>query len=124
MVVGLNVCDEIAPTLEVSVTPDSLWSANHKYVEVTATVLAADNFDPNPMVSLISVTSNEPDDGDDDGDTINDIVIVDDFTFDLRAERSGIGTGRVYTITYQVTDAYGNMTQQSASVYVPLSKGN
>ena len=124
MIAGLNVCDEIAPTLEVSVTPDNLWPASHKYVEVTATVLAADNLDPNPVVSLISVTSNEPDNGDDDGDTIDDIVIVDDFTFNLRAERSGIGTGRVYTITYQVTDACGNMTQQSASVYVPLSKGN
>ena len=101
-----------------------MWPANHKYVEVTATVPAADNFDPNPMVALLSVTSNEPDNGDDDGDTIDDIVIVDDFTFNLRAERSGIGTGRVYTITYQVTDACGNMTQQSASVYVPLSKGN
>jgi len=121
---GLDVCDEIAPTLEVSVTPDTLWPANHKYVEVKATVVAADNFDPNPSVTLVSVTSNEPDNGDDDGDTVDDIVIVDDFTFNLRAERSGIGTGRVYTITYQVTDACGNATQQSATVSVPLSQGN
>jgi len=121
---GLDVCDEIAPTLEVSVTPDTLWPANHKYVEVKATVVAADNFDPNPSVTLVSVTSNEPDNGDDDGDTVDDIVIVDDFTFNLRAERSGIGTGRVYTITYEVTDACGNATQQSATVSVPLSQGN
>ena len=117
---GLAVCDEIPPTLEVSVTPDILWPPNHLYVEVSATVIAADNFDPNPTVTLISVTSNEPDDGEDDGNTVNDIVILDDFTFKLRAERSGVGTGRIYTITYQVSDACGNVTEQSATVSVPL----
>jgi hypothetical protein len=39
-------------------------------------------------ITLVSVASNEPDDGLGDGDTANDIVIVDDFTFKLRAERS------------------------------------
>jgi hypothetical protein len=45
-------------------------------VTVKATVVAADNFDPKPTVTLLSVTSNEPDNGDDDGDTVNDIAIV------------------------------------------------
>jgi hypothetical protein len=120
---GLDVCDEIAPTLEVSVTPDTLWPPDHRYVEVQATVIAADNFDPNPTVTLVSVTSNEPDDGEDDGNTVNDIVIIDDFTFNLRAERSGVGTGRIYTITYQVSDACGNVTEGSATVSVPLNLG-
>ena len=124
VIVGLNVCESIAPTLEVSVTPDMLWPANHKYVEVKATVVASDNFDPDPTVTLVSVTSNEPDDADnDDGNTVDDIVIVDDYTFLLRAERSGMGTGRIYTITYMVTDDCGNQTVQSAVVTVPLNKG-
>jgi hypothetical protein len=121
VIAGLAVCDEIAPTLEVSVTPNLLWPPNHKYVDVTATVVVADNFDPNPTVTLLSVTSNEPDNGLGDGDTPNDIVIVDDFTFQLRAERSGTGEGRVYTITYQVSDACGNTTTASAEVIVPKS---
>ena len=74
-------------------------------------------------MTLVSVTSNEPDNGLGDGDTANDIVIVDDFTFNLRAERSGTGQGRVYTITYQVTDACGNSTLASATVTVPHDKG-
>jgi uncharacterized protein len=89
VIVGLAVCDEIAPTFtELSVTPTELWPANHKYVDVTATVIVSDNFDPNPTITLVSVTSNEPDDGLGDGDTPNDIVIVDDFHFQLRAERA------------------------------------
>ena len=60
--------------------------------------------------------------GNGDGDTVNDIVIVDDDTFQLRAERAGSGDGRVYTITYEVTDACGNSTLASATVNVPKSK--
>jgi uncharacterized protein len=119
VIVGLNVCDEIAPTVDVSVTPTQLWPVNHKYVWVYATVTADDNFDPNPTITLISVTSNEPDEGLGDGDMPNDIVIVDDYTFRLRAERSGLGEGRIYTVTYLVKDACGNETYATATVTVP-----
>jgi predicted extracellular nuclease len=122
VIIGLNVCDEIAPTLEVSVTPDILWPPRHQYVQVTATVIAADNFDQNPTVELVSITSNEPDNGLGDGDTANDIVILDDFTILLRAERSAHGTGRIYTLTYKVTDACGNETYATATVFVPLNQ--
>jgi len=124
VIVGLNVCDEVAPTFdEASVTPGTLGPVNHKYVDVKATVVVTDNFDPYPTVTLVSVTSNEPDDGLGDGDTPDDIIIVDDFTFQLRAERSGTVEERVYTITYQVTDACGNSTQVMLTVTVPHDMG-
>jgi hypothetical protein len=123
VIIGLDVCDEIAPTIDaLSVTPKELWPADHKYVDVAATVTVSDNFDSNPTITLVSVTSNEPDNGPGDGDTINDIVIVDDFHFMLRAERSGYGMGRIYTITYEVTDDCGNTTTGSTSVFVPRDK--
>ena len=121
--VALMCVDRTAPSLAVTVSPNSLWPPNHKYVTVQATVTSSDNSDPNPVVT-VSVTSNEPDNGEDDGDTVNDFVIVDNDTFKLRAERSGVGTGRIYTITYQVTDACGNVTTQTATVTVPLIQGN
>jgi hypothetical protein len=123
VIVGLKVCELVPPTITVTVTPDTLWSPNHKYVEIEATVIVSDNWDQNPTVTLISVTSNEPDDGEEDGNTVDDIVIVDDYNFLLRAERSDLGTGRIYTITYQVTDACGNSSIQFATVFVPISKG-
>ena len=117
----VGICDAVPPTVNVQVTPDTLWPPNHKYVTVNATV---DVFDAtgDTTVTLVSVTSNEPDNGDDDGNTVNDIVIVDDFAFNLRAERSGIGSGRFYTITYQVTDACGNSTVATATVTVPYNQ--
>ncbi|MBI5304482.1 MAG: lamin tail domain-containing protein [Chloroflexi bacterium] len=116
--------DRTAPTLNVGVSPNSLWPPNHKYVDVKATVTKSDNADPSPSLALVSVTSNEPDNGLGDGDTANDIVTVDDFNFKLRAERSGNGNGRIYTITYRLTDACGNVTTKNATVSVPLNQGN
>jgi hypothetical protein len=108
------------PALSVSVSPNLLWPPNHHYVTVEATVGFSADVD---TITLLSVTSNEPDDGLGDGDTANDIVIVDDFTFKLRAERSGAGTGRVYTITYQVTNTCGATTTASATVTVTHDQG-
>lgn len=116
----VGICETTAPVVEVTATPDTLWPPDHRYRDVTASVSVTDA-DPSTAVELVSVTSNEPDNGEDDGNTVNDIVIVDDFHFELRAERSGVGTGRVYTITYLVTDACGNSTSASATVTVPLS---
>jgi predicted extracellular nuclease len=124
VIVGLDLCEATPPQFDtLAVTPEVLWPANHKYVDVVATVAVSDNFDPSPTVTLVSVTSNEPDNGEDDGNTVDDIVIVDDYEFKLRAERSGIGTGRTYTITYEATDSCGNSAAGSAVVLVPLSRG-
>ena len=118
VLIGLSL-DTTAPELAVSVSPDVLSPPNHQYVTVQATVTATDGDAAEPTVELVSVTSNEPDNGKGDGNTTRDIVIVDDTTFRLRAERSGAGDGRVYTITYRATDAAGNSTTESATVTVP-----
>ncbi|HYO19477.1 MAG TPA: ExeM/NucH family extracellular endonuclease, partial [Dermatophilaceae bacterium] len=82
VIVGLDL---EPPKLRLRVEPQVLWPANHKYVRVVAKVVATDN-ESSPEVRLVSVTSNEPDDGVADGSTKNDIVILDDRTFLLRAE--------------------------------------
>ncbi len=114
--------DATPPTLSVSVSPNSLRPPNHKYRTVQATVTVSDAGDPSVSATLVSVGSNEPDNapGGADGNTVNDIVIVDQDTFQLRAERSDVGTGRIYAITYQATDACGNTSMATANVTVPL----
>ncbi len=114
----VTVVDTTPPEISVSIDPDMMWPPNHKYVNVKTVVTVYDLGDSSPTLSLVSVTSNEPDNGKGDGNTVNDIVIMDDYTFEFRAERSGNGVGRVYTITYQATDASGNTAQASATVTV------
>jgi len=110
----------LPPTLRVGVAPQELWPPNHRYVTVQAAFTASSD---TASVTLVSVTSNEPDDGLGDGDTTQDIVIVDNDTVKLRVERSGKGTGRLYTLTYRATNVCGNATTAKASVTVPHDKG-
>ncbi len=105
-----------APTLSMSVTPNELRPPNHKYRTVVATPTASGDV---TGIDLLSVVSNEPDNGLDDGDTADDIVIVDDLTVKLRAERSGNGTGRTYTLTWQATNSCGATAVATATVEVP-----
>jgi hypothetical protein len=118
--VVVTVVDTTPPEIMISVAPDDLWPPNHKYVEVTAFVTVQDVCDPSPTMTFVSITSNEPDNakGIGDGNTVDDIVIIDNFTFMLRAERGGNGSGRTYTITYEAMDASGNTAQASATVTV------
>jgi hypothetical protein len=121
------IVDTTPPDLSVTLSPNVLWPPDHKLVAITADVRVRDNFDPDPRVVLVSITSNEADDGLGDGDTPNDIqgasFGTDDRSFSLRAERSAKGTGRAYTVTYRATDASGNVTAVSVPVTVPLDQG-
>jgi endo-1,4-beta-xylanase len=49
-------------------------------------------------------------------------MITADHTVSLRAERSGTGNGRIYTITVRATDASGNMSVQGLTVLVPKNQ--
>jgi hypothetical protein len=70
----------------------------------------------------LKITSDEAEDGNGDGSTLNDIVIAGDCkSAQLRAERSVSGNGRVYVITFKVQDSAGNFTTSTARVTVRSS---
>jgi hypothetical protein len=123
--VTITVVDTTPPTIHsVTATPGSLWPPNHKMVGVSLTVSVTDVCHGSASCQIVSVSSNEPENGLGDGDTAPDWTITGDLTVNLRAERSGNGSGRVYTITVQCTDASGNSATKSVNVTVPHSKGN
>lgn len=107
------------PTLTVELSPTKLWPPNHKYVTIEASLLASGDV---ASIVLESVVSNEPDEGLGDGDTANDIVIVDNDTVKVRAERSAHGDGRIYTFTYVATNTCGATVTATAMVEVPKSQ--
>jgi hypothetical protein len=106
----------------------ALWPPNHNYktVKVTDVVVSASDNCPSVDVgdvTIVKATSDEPENGAGDGNTTNDIVIAADCkSVQLRAERKNNGNGRVYTITFKVTDASGNVTTATARVTVPRSQ--
>jgi len=98
-------------------SPNILWPPNHQMVNVTNNYTATDNCPG--LNCVLTVTSNEPINGLGDGDTAPDWQVVDAHHVLLRAERSGRGNGRTYTITTTCTDASGNVTTKSSTVFVP-----
>ena len=119
----VTIEDTIPPTISVTLSPTVIWAPNHKMEPITATVTVDDVCDPDPAIRLVSITSNEPANALGDGNFAPDFEGADfgtaDFGFLLRAERSGRGSGRTYTVTYEVEDASGNRASAQATVFVP-----
>ncbi len=121
--VSITVGDTTAPTVGLTVSPAVLSPPNHRLVPIIASLSVIDACDASPSVRLVSIVSNEPDNGLGDGDTTGDIQVAatgtDDRAFLLRAERSGLGAGRIYTVTYRASDASSNGSLATTRVVVP-----
>jgi Bacterial surface protein, Ig-like domain/PKD domain len=120
----VEVVDNLPPDLTaVPANPDTLWPPNHRMVTVTVSGSAIDACSP-VHCQLLAVEANEPINGPGAGNTAPDWLILGPATVSLRAERSGLGAGRVYSIAYQCSDGAGNGTISHAFVTVPNSQGN
>jgi hypothetical protein len=127
--VEISVIDATPPEIAFSVHPDTLWPPNHKMIPVTPIITATDNCDLNPVTALKSITMNEGEETNTydpnydstlgDGHTSDDIMVDSLGNISLRAERSGTGNGRIYTLRYTATDTSGNVATGSATVTVP-----
>lgn len=110
-IIAHGVCTSL-PTIEVSLSPNYLWPPNNQMNDITATVVTTGD---NVAVELVSITSDE-------GDELNDVAAVfgtDDRDFQVRAQRDGNGDGRVYTVTYKVTDECGHEATAVATIEIP-----
>lgn len=119
------------PVINLSSTSATMWPPNHQYqtFNVTDFVSSAkagcdSSQDITGSVVIQSVSSDEVEDNPSggDGNTLNDIVIAPNCkSVQLRRERDGNLNGRVYTITFKVTDAFGSSTTATVKVYVPIN---
>jgi len=121
----VTVIDTIPPVITNAwASPNVLWPPNHKFVTVTIHADVTDNCGPTTW-KIIGVQSNEAVNGRGDGNTSPDWKILGPHTVALRAERSGTGTGRIYTITVQAEDESGNLSAPfNVTVTVPHDMGH
>jgi hypothetical protein len=113
--------DTTAPTVSaVSASPSLLTVANHQMVNVAVSYGASDA--ASAVTCSLGVTSNEPVSGTGDGDLAPDWFVLDATHLQLRAERAGRTTARVYTITVTCADAADNTTSRSTTVGVPRGR--
>jgi hypothetical protein len=112
-----NKIDRKDPVISgVSSTPDVLRPVNHKMIDITV------GYQPTDLSGVgcsLSVDSNEAGNGRGDGNTLPDWQVLGPHHVQLRAERSGGGNGRIYTITIRCTDGTGKTASATTTVSVP-----
>jgi hypothetical protein len=126
----ITVVDNTPPVITLNGQTPSMWPPNHKYQTfgVTNFVTGVNDNCDGPIsvgsVVITKVTSDEIENGNGDGNTLNDIVIAADCkSVQLRSEREGGGNGRVYTIYFSVRDSKGNVGTATAKVVVQHNPG-
>jgi hypothetical protein len=117
---GINI-DKTPPTITCSASPNVLWPPNNKLVPVSVSVTVTDALSGPAGFTLVSVTSNEPDSG--QGDIQGFATGTSSTSGQLRAQRLGSGSGRVYTFTYSGSDRAGNTASCGTTVSVPHDQG-
>lgn len=127
--VMVEIVDTTVPTIAPVSNLTILWPPNHNMVDIVIESNAVDNSGI-PVTLGVLVTSNESQDGLGDGDMSPDWTepVIDQdsgiISLQLRAERSGSGEGRVYSITLMVEDFSGNGSVANIEIRVPHDKGN
>jgi hypothetical protein len=83
-------------------------------------ILGVTDPDGDPLaIQIDQILQDEPSNGLGDGDTCPDAEGIGTSTATLRAERSGTGNGRVYTIFFTASDGRGGSCQASVKVCIP-----
>ena len=106
------VCSTARPSVS------SLWPPNHTMVPIQ--ILGATDADGDAIkIAVSDIHQDEPTSGLGDGDTPVDGGGIGTSTPSVRAERSGKGDGRVYYISFTVTDTLGGSCKGTVTVGVP-----
>lgn len=120
----VTVKDEQKPVIsDIMVSPSELWPPNHKMRDIVINYTTKDNCSLTTVCSL-SVSSNESINGSGDGNTSYDWIVIDEHHVKLRAERSGNGKDRIYTIKINCIDQSGNIATRTTTVNVAHDNSN
>ncbi len=120
-VTGINI-DKTPPTLKCIATPNVIWPTNHQLIDVATTVNVSDALSGSAGFRLNAIVSNEPLGG--DPDIVGWIQGSASTAGQLRVERLGTGSGRLYTFAYVGFDKAGNSASCSPVVSVPHDRRN
>jgi hypothetical protein len=111
--------DTTGPSISsATADPSVLWPPNNKMRPVTVSVNASDAGAGGAVCTITSVNSNE-------GGSVHepDVELTGALTLNLRAEREGKGSGRIYTAVVSCSDAAGNTSTTTVAVAVPHDQG-
>ena len=123
---GINI-DKTPPSVACLAEPSQLWPPNRRMIPVTVATTFTDGLSGPATLTITTSESNEPDSGAVPGDPTDDIQGFELGSSStegaLRAQRTGAGGNRVYTLGYTGLDVADNSATCSTAVIVPHDKG-
>jgi len=104
-----------APICDATSSVTKLWTPNHKMVSIS--LVGGSDPDGDPLTTTVTgVKQDEPTNAKGDGDKSPDATLS---PLQVRSERSGTGDGRVYEISYALSDGNGGSCTGTVKVSVP-----
>jgi hypothetical protein len=100
-------------------SPEVVWPPNHGLVRIAIDGVSDPDGDA-VVITATDVAQDEPVDAEGSGNTGPDAQLA---PLAVRAERSGMGNGRVYTITFVADDQHGGTCTGVVQVCVPHDRG-
>ena len=122
VVAGKDIPNNPPDCSQAMPNPTILWPPNHKLVNVTINGVTDPDNDT-ISIRITGIRQDEPVNGLGDGDASPDGFGIGTTTAQVRAERSGLGNGRVYEIAFTAEDGQGGSCQGSVTVGVPHDQG-
>lgn len=105
---------------EAIASQETIWPPNHKFVAISVDGVTDPDGD-SVSITIDGIFQDELVDAKGSGETSPD-GIIDGDTAEVRAERSGLGDGRVYEISFTADDGNGGSCTGSVIVGVPHDK--
>ena len=101
-----------------SANPEVIRKVSHKLVPVS--IIGVTDADNDPVqIRITGINQDEPLTGSGSGGTLFDATGIGLSVAQVRAERSGLGDGRVYRIAFDATDGKGGSCSGNVKVEVP-----
>ncbi len=126
VVESLVVAQSSAPTLDCTQARPSIatiWPPNHSFTPVTIQGVASSDNSP-VILHIDNILQSEPTNGTGDGSACPDAQGIGTATAQVRAERSGNGPGRLYTLRFSATTDSGGLCQGTVDVCVPHDRAH
>lgn len=109
-------CSDAVPSIA------ELWAPEHKWVDIE--ILGVTDPDGDQVsITITGITQDEPVAGEGSGKTCPDGDGVGTSVAHIRAERSGLGNGRVYEISFEADDGRGGVCSGTVNVCAPHDQG-
>ncbi len=109
-------CSKAGPTISV------IWPPNHKMVNIGIEGVTVPDNQPF-SITITGIQQDEPVEEPGSGHTEPDGAGIGTSIAQVRAERSGTGTGRIYFISYSAAAGQDGSCTETVQVYVPHDQG-